>query len=100
MSSSPNLSVTLGTVNGAPIIAVLDGANFQMRRSVTIGATPYLRSPPKDWPDANPGVPILQSLTANPQTIGSGVSIIVFQAEAAALVNAGAATLGAIVSNG
>ncbi len=70
---------------------MLDGANFQMGRSVTIGATPYA---------AKPAERLARRLTANPQTIGSGVSIIVFQAEAAALVNAGAATLGAIVSNG
>jgi hypothetical protein len=98
--SSPNLSVTLGTVNGAPIIANLDGANLSKRYSVTIGANSYVRNPPKDFSDPNPGVYIGTSLTAFPQAIASGATVIVSQAEAVALVNAGAATLGPLVSNG
>ncbi len=50
MSIFPDLKVTLGTVNGSPIIANLDGANFLTKQTVTIGANAYVRNPPGDWP--------------------------------------------------
>ena len=98
--SSPNLNVTLGTVNGTPIVANLNGGNFQKRYAVTIGSNSYVRNPPKDFPDANPGNGNQWSYTAFSQTIPGGTIVTLFEAEAVALVNAGAATLGAIVSNG
>lgn len=100
-TSSPNLSVTLGSVNGSPIVATLNGVNLSQRATVNVTLTaPYVCNPPKDWPNANPGVNLAQSLTAFTQTIPAGTSLVVFQSEATALVAAGAATLGAIVSQG
>ncbi len=97
--SSPNLNVTLGTVNGSPIVANLDGANFNERQAVTLSAD-YVRSPPPDFPNSNPGTGNQRNYTAFPQTIPSGTVVIFFKAEVDALVNAGVATLGPVISQG
>jgi hypothetical protein len=99
MSSSPNLNIGLGTVSGVPIVANLDGAGFRERVTVTLRAD-YVRAPPNDWPNANPGTGNQPNFTAFAQTIPSGTDVIVFLEEATALVAAGAATLGAVISKG
>ncbi len=97
--SSPNLSVVLGGINGTPIVANLDGADLSKRQAVTLSAN-YVRSPPPDFPNSSPGTGNQTNYTAFPQTIPSGTVVVFLEAEATALVNSGAATLGATVSNG
>jgi hypothetical protein len=98
--SSPNLNVTCGTVNGTPVVANLNGANFQKCYAVTIGANPYIRNPVAEFPNANPGTGNQKNYTAFPQTIPGGTVVTLFEAEAVALVNIGAATLGPVISQG
>ena len=89
MSYNPQ---TFGTVGGAPITGdVVPAAGLATKAAVTLTAN-YDRSPPPGWPRADAGAPVASSLLAFPQTIPSGTTLTLFEAEASALVAANAAT--------
>ena len=81
---------TFGTVNGVAVTGdVVPAAAFAIK-TVLLSAN-YARVPPPAWPRVDAGAP-LPSLYVTPQTIPSGTTLTLYAAEAAALVNAGAAT--------
>lgn len=82
---------TFGTVGGTPVTGdVVGGVGLASKVAVTLTGV-YVRAPPPGWPRVDAGAPF-PSYYAAPQTIQSGVTLTLFQAEAAALVAAGAAT--------
>jgi hypothetical protein len=94
MSAPPPMSmpVVYGSVSGAQITGYVNADALKVKQSVTLSAN-YVRNPPPTYTyDANPGTAAAKSLTGHPQTIPAGTTIVVFQAEAAALIAAGAAS--------
>ena len=90
--SNPTLPVTYGMVNGSPITGSVNSATLAAKQTVTIGANAYVRAVPPGYPDPNQGTQIQTSLTAFAQTLAPGAVVTLFSDEAAALINAGAAS--------
>ncbi len=90
MSIFPNTTVTLGVCNGTPIVALLDGADLSVMRTVTL-AYSYARSASSDWPVSKAGSFVQTNPSAYPQTVPPGAFTCTL-AEANALVAAGVAS--------
>lgn len=90
-AANPVLPVQTGMVGATPIVAQVNSATLASLRYVTIGGTPYVRSPPPGYADPNAGVAIATSLTAFAQTIPASTRLQLYSDEAQALVTAGAA---------
>lgn len=89
MSNLNKLPHNTGTANAQPITFLAGSFEFSTTRYVTLTAN-YARSPPPHYPICNPGVKPGTLLTNAPQTLVAGTRVLLYSAEAAAIVAAGA----------